>query len=1122
MAVDKNKLIASAQRLTQKGQLDRAIREYRLIVDEDPSDVRIWMKIGDLYVRKGAVPHAIATYNKVAVTYREGGHHQKAAAIYKQIIGLAPGAIEAHLALGELLAKLNQLQEAISELQTVVGAYEREGRHRESCELLQRMVELVPEDEPNRIRLAEALARQGNLGRAAEEFRQVLSLLSDRGRLDDFIQVAERLLYLAPDQHETARLLAEVYLQRGQPKRALARLQTLFQANPTDPHVLGMLGQAFKDLGYAAKAASVYRELARIHAAAGDATARLDALTRLLHVEPTDAEAMAAVGVSRPSGAPGHLAAGSQPPRAEAPPPPATERVAGLVRDADLYVKYELYDHALARLEKVFQAEPDHIPGLERRANLLRIQKRERDALLVYLRLADLSRGEQAMGYLGQVLQIDPDHLDAKARLRGLSGGMAAAQEEPMVLPLPSDESFEVELDLDGMEFDDGLEARFNLVPEEAAHDGLDFELDLDALEPPPDDDAFGDLLNDVDQAPASREAFRAPQPATSTQPLENALQLGRQAFGDLLSSQDDFGDLLPAAGGGSHGNETDFGDLLAGDDALARALVPDAPVVPLRPSHAPPAIEDDDDEFGDLLSNGSLQDDDFGELLAPTPRPPLEPVGFSSVHASEVMELDDASFGGLLAETREGPGLGEALLELEGLTFGGDGEDTGLEEPEGSEPLSSSHLVSISPDGPSKVHDLSDIDLDGLLGELSDENFEAEVGVGALPGVMDNDGDGLEALGEEDLGDEDLDFEELPPTRRADPIPPEVQPGFLLPAPRPPVPPPPGRPAPPPPRQEAPRGRSEPSVPPEPSPGRPGPPRLPDLELPSRPRSLRDQLAHLRRRSNAPLPAPPPPPGGSLFDLRTDTPAPMPAEPMLDDDDEGMGELADLSGAEFFNIGGSVEWPSLPSELAELDFLLNRRLVGEARELLSELSQQNPGHPDLSERLDRILEIEAGEELVREAEAHADAMLDALDSDEVDFGTIQGSMVSDLAEDDATTHFDLGLAFREMGQYQKAIGQLEKARLGRDLFTEATRVLALVHVERGQPQQAVDLLVEALVDSRVRERGRSALRYELAGAFEAVGRRDRAADELRAVAAASNPEDFPDLPERLARVLNR
>ena len=46
--MNRNKTIAAAQKFVQKGQLAKAIREYLKIVEEDPRDVRIWLKIGDL------------------------------------------------------------------------------------------------------------------------------------------------------------------------------------------------------------------------------------------------------------------------------------------------------------------------------------------------------------------------------------------------------------------------------------------------------------------------------------------------------------------------------------------------------------------------------------------------------------------------------------------------------------------------------------------------------------------------------------------------------------------------------------------------------------------------------------------------------------------------------------------------------------------------------------------------------------------------------------------------------------------------------------------------------------------------------------------------------------------
>ena len=53
MAVDKNKIIAEATKLVQKGAHDKAIQAYQKILAEDPKDVRILLKVAELQQKKG-------------------------------------------------------------------------------------------------------------------------------------------------------------------------------------------------------------------------------------------------------------------------------------------------------------------------------------------------------------------------------------------------------------------------------------------------------------------------------------------------------------------------------------------------------------------------------------------------------------------------------------------------------------------------------------------------------------------------------------------------------------------------------------------------------------------------------------------------------------------------------------------------------------------------------------------------------------------------------------------------------------------------------------------------------------------------------------------------------------
>lgn len=1228
MAINKNKLIASAQRLTQRGQLDRAIREYRTIVEHDPDDVRVWMKIGALYVRKGATQHAVATYNRVAAHYRENGHHQKAAAVYKQIIGLVPGAIDAHLNLADVLGKLGQNLEAVNELQIVVGAYEREGRHRDSCELLARIVDLAPEEEANRIRLAEAFARQNDTAAATREFRAVLAQLHRNQRFDDFIQVAERLLYLAPDEIDVVRQLAEVYLQRRQPKRALARLQVLFQNDPSNTAVLDMLGQAFNDLGYRGKAISVYRELARLHGAQGNDSARLDAFRSLLTIDPNDPEALDATGASDPLSRPpgrSRTVDVSSAPRAIAPVASGIDRLARYVEDAQLYLKYSLTDHAQARIDLILETEPLHIDGLALKAEVLQSSDQGDEAARIYEKLAELTSGEQAMGFLGRLLDLRPNDADAQARMRALSGNMAAERSKVISIAPPAaaaaavmnPDPYEVELNLDGVDFDDGLQDDFGIAPDDAI-ESFDFELDLDAFdEPPPDDDAFSDLLGGDD-----------PPPKRPT--LDPTADVPRRAFGDL-EADDAFGDLIePDAStslGASEYDDDAFGDLLADEpghfpsDGLGDLLAPEpsddfggllAPAPAGASSDAAPAP---DDTFGDLLAPEpgpsleistpgaplATEDDDAGDLLsmaepedelpvpagegafdqAPSLLAPVQgdSLGFSDLQASEVVQLDDHSFGDLLAELGDGdepaaqtaevlPGARD--LSVPDIDFGS------LPPSKAPEPLAidldddldlEAFAESIdvsgakaSSDGPIARHDDLDIEIESLPPPPAGlRGFDRSVSVPPAPPVDDSPDDSAEFSFDEERGvpvdddfddhlDDDLEGSLLPDDLLAsDEIAPDdfdteavvaALPGVI----------------------DAVSIESisidmvdEDDI-----------IELDDdafLEEPSAPKpppitNLKDRLAQMVGSPDA-RPAPPPLPGGSLFDMagqRSASKRPVSQPPPLfDAPDDGVIEES-LAGAEFFNIGAEVEWPALEQEIAALDALIAQRKTGDARRQLSDLYQEHPGHPALSDRLERIREIESQpiedeslpppdapladivESAPQPAESTESALLASVevrshiaaieepaappsaDEGEVDFGTIQGSTVSELAEDDAMTHFDLGVAFKEMGQYKKAVERLELARQNSELYAEATRVLASAQHERGKSEVAVDLLREAIGDARVTHAAQLGLRYELAGIFETIGRHPDAADELRLIAQQA-AKDFPDVNARLARL---
>jgi len=232
LGINRNKVLDAARKHQSRGQYDKAIAQYKKLVEADKRDVRSLLKIGDLYVRKGDRGSAIDTYRSVADHYAQQGFFLKAIAVFKQILKLDPSRLDAQVQLGEMYEQLQLISDAMSVFEDVSNGFMRAGDTDEALRMLGKMVELDPEHIPVRIKYAEALSRAGRTQAAADEFEQGAQLLKDQGRLDDYIKVAERLLYHRSNDVRVAKDLAQTYIERRDPKRALAKLQICFKADP--------------------------------------------------------------------------------------------------------------------------------------------------------------------------------------------------------------------------------------------------------------------------------------------------------------------------------------------------------------------------------------------------------------------------------------------------------------------------------------------------------------------------------------------------------------------------------------------------------------------------------------------------------------------------------------------------------------------------------------------------------------------------------------------------------------------------------------------------------------------------------------------------------------------------
>ena len=312
MSIDRQKVVDAAQKFAAKNQFDKALAEYQRVLREDPSDVRILLKVGDLQVRMNAKPAAVETYTKVAHSYDQQGFFLKAVAVYKQILQIDPTRIDLYGRLSELYLKLGLTSDALQSLELLGQRHARANDDVALGDVYAKMLSVDPGSVGTRIRFAELLSRLGRGDEAAREFEAGAALLERANRLDEWSKVAERLFFHRPNEVALALRLAAYYLERDDARRALPKLQTAYKSNAKDVQTLELLASAFRGLGQIQKTLSVLKEVARLHGDGGRARERNEVYQRVLELAPTDQEARDALRL-------GGRAAGR---RTSSPPPP--------------------------------------------------------------------------------------------------------------------------------------------------------------------------------------------------------------------------------------------------------------------------------------------------------------------------------------------------------------------------------------------------------------------------------------------------------------------------------------------------------------------------------------------------------------------------------------------------------------------------------------------------------------------------------------------------------------------------------------------------------------------------------------------------------------------------------
>jgi len=268
------------------------------------------------------------------------------------------------------------------------------------------------------------------------------------------------------------------------------------------------------------------------------------------------------------------------------------------------------------------------------------------------------------------------------------------------------------------------------------------------------------------------------------------------------------------------------------------------------------------------------------------------------------------------------------------------------------------------------------------------------------------------------------------------------------------------------------------------------------------------------------------------------------PSDPRLADkgfDDLFVAAPSASEGVEEFispAAGEEISIEDYEEELAEADFYTRQGLVQDALKILFKLRELFPGNRNVSERLES-LGVEAGisdttgmpgtiekhemsfelpeeespealltgetpwgkeapEEKIEKTEyedlslsgseiAEAQEMPEpTLDNDVLEiFQEFKKGLESQLEDEDSETHYNLGIAYKEMGLVDDAIKEFQTSKKDKKSFLQSSSMLAVCYMEKGLYSLAIDMLSKTLASIEEPNESYWSLKYDLAEAHE-------------------------------------
>lgn len=280
----------------QRHELTDAIRAYERILEFEPRNKDILVRLGDIYAEEGYDDKACSVYFTLAQICEEDGLSDKVIGYLEKTLEFNPDHEEARTKLIDVYnAALEKDSSNINVRNRLIDCLFRRGMYAEVAEhqmflaniyiekgnidaaidILRKLIEIEPKHIEARRLLGDQYRRKDMRTEALAEYQEVVSLYHLQGSDEEAINFQRQLVEMFPETSDLRYQVALTLRSQGNHQGAVAELQRLIDSDRNDIVALNYLAEEYASLGEWSEAENVYRRILGLDPGRSDVRKRL-------------------------------------------------------------------------------------------------------------------------------------------------------------------------------------------------------------------------------------------------------------------------------------------------------------------------------------------------------------------------------------------------------------------------------------------------------------------------------------------------------------------------------------------------------------------------------------------------------------------------------------------------------------------------------------------------------------------------------------------------------------------------------------------------------------------------------------------------------------------------------